>query len=731
MAERSLFPVLNLPRPVPAPQEKAYPASGVSFVSPDGTASVFLIGGPQSQFTTEKLQRDAAFAVSAYCFTVIRWRANALASAPLMVVRETSDGQEWQPNHDLARILSKPRPDLQMGEVLARTQMYRDITGGAAWTTDLDRLGRRAMVTPYSADEFRTFAVPPLIYGRYEFLRGNGEYRPVPLDQVVHFREVNPGSWRSTVSLVDAALMNLDLGHNVNRIVHSFLRKAMFPGGIISPDPKWSPTPKEWEAWKEMVNAWYAGPANHGAPLAVPGGTVINQVNTGLKDLLPEELLDRVEATIGAVFGVPPVVMGWLAGLKNSPWSQMADARRQAYEDTVSPLWDDYADRLTTAWLTEQEQAAGLLIRFDTKRVVALKNDNEQQARISALTADILTRNERRLLVGAEPLPDDDPRGEEITGGIQQGAPQSVGNGEDPGSDPNADPNADPANDGTDAGKSLNYLGLDRGIIVTVNGEAKVHADTKDLLWLIFDSDCKAAESVWETSIYQHLQTLKDRVLKAARAEFDTAKAAGDPVTEASTKDFKAKLEKILEEDAPRLAAKTYPLLVSTGTTAVKRLTSRMGLSFSLLEPGLKNYAKEESVFLARVMGQTTGDAVAKAVQAGLDAGETIRSLTKRLEELPEFDRDRAKMTARTETTRAWNGAQRRSMSDYQKRTGKQATKSWLSSRDSRVRDEHIALDDGEFIAIDATFANGLTEPGEPNCRCTLLYGFSEAPSGD
>ena len=157
-------------------------------------------------------------------------------------------------------------------------------------------------------------------------------------------------------------------------------------------------------------------------------------------------------------------------------------------------------------------------------------------------------------------------------------------------------------------------------------------------------------------------------------------------------------------------------------------MASSLRLSFGVLEPGLMRYAREESAFLAEVMGETTGRAVADAVQRGLEAGETVRDLAKRLEELPAFSRERAKLVSRTETTRSWNGAQRRSLSDYSRESGQKATKTWLTAGDDRVRDEHAAME-GEERGIDEEFSNGEQSPSSPNCRCTCVYSLAAEPA--
>ena len=68
-------------------------------------------------------------------------------------------------------------------------------------------------------------------------------------------------------------------------------------------------------------------------------------------------------------------------------------------------------------------------------------------------------------------------------------------------------------------------------------------------------------------------------------------------------------------------------------------------------------------------------------------------------------------------------------METYQASSGRIVEKIWLSARDDRVRDEHVELD-GTQIPVDQAFANGLTEPGEPNCRCTLLYTITDPLGG-
>lgn len=677
-------------RKVTGPRQ-AKVASGVSFIgSPDWRQVIQLTTGADPR--APELTAAISFATSAYCYTAMGWRAQSVSSAPMMVVRETEDGDEWQPDHPLAELLDSPRPDIDMGEMLQRTQMYRDWMGAALWVLDKDQGGVFRLVTPFSASEFEVAAKPPFIYGTYKVRTRGGGWKPVPRENVVHFRDLNPNSWTEPLGKVDVAVMQLDLGHQVNRIVRQLLTKALFPGGIISPDKDWKPTVKEWEAYKIAAENWYTVAAAQGTPLIVPGSTSVSTIARNMGDLLPEAVLDRVEATIGGVFGVPPVVLGWLSGMKNSPWSQMTDARRQAFEDTIVPLWSDIASRCGRTLLTEDERSKGLAIRFDTSKVLALRDDDEKKARVAALNADSWTVDERRIFTGQEPL--NDERGDTITG-----LPSVAASG----------------GDVTQLSNPLADLDL--------------KSDEPAMQWLVFDLSTKAQEPGWVSGVFAYLQSLKTLVVKEAERLLREEKA-DNPVSKDSADNFERAAHDLIKRDEPRLLRKVHPLVTQTGTTAVRRLGAKVGISFRVLQPGLSAYAKEEAHFLASVMGKTTATRVVAAVQAGLNAGDTVRGLIKRLEDLPAFDRDRAKMVARTETTRAWNGAQRRSMSEYEKSTGKQVTKTWLNSGDDRVRDEHLDQKDGgvggETVGVNEEFSNGLLEPGEPNCRCTLLYAIGD-----
>lgn len=92
-----------------------------------------------------------------------------------------------------------------------------------------------------------------------------------------------------------------------------------------------------------------------------------------------------------------------------------------------------------------------------------------------------------------------------------------------------------------------------------------------------------------------------------------------------------------------------------------------------------------------------------------------------------------AALSAQLEELKKAHSAPANPPSDAEKlRAELEATKTWLTARDSEVRESHAELD-GETRAANEVFSNGLSHPGDPaainagevcNCRCTILLNY-------
>ncbi len=153
--------------------------------------------------------------------------------------------------------------------------------------------------------------------------------------------------------------------------------------------------------------------------------------------------------------------------------------------------------------------------------------------------------------------------------------------------------------------------------------------------------------------------------------------------------------------------------------------------SFDVLDPRVIQFLEVEALEHIRMINVTTKKKLQKQLIEGVDAGESIPKLTKRIESVfGEAAGYRAKTIARTEVIRASNFGSWEGMHQ----AGAEQ-KEWLATRDERVRDEHLNLD-GQIQPTDkpfVVFGGSAMYPGDfgvaeldVNCRCTIAVVFTE-----
>lgn len=657
----------------------------------------------------DEVDRQTAYAASALIYVAMNYRASNLKEPPIQVVREDPNDPQAKPEplpgHRVQQLLMEPSPDYSFGELINLTQQYQDLTGGAIWVKDANTMGSVGQVSAMSHDEFSVETAGGRYFGRFTLNNLVSGREVLGPDEVIYFHDLNPHNRHEPVSRVDVALSWLNLNVQLKRTIKQMLRKAMFPGGVVSADPSWNPSQPQLEQERARFKQWHSGPANTGEPLFMLGGMQFSQTAMPLDNLVPQEILDRVEAIVASVFGVPAVVLSFLAGLKNSPWSQMKEARTYAYEDTLVPIWRDKAATMTRGLLSMDERLRGEVIQFDLSQVMALRPD--MTANISnAQAATVATLDERRAMIGLEPVGGEDGEWIQARASASFGDPLE----EDPldEGDEELEDDQDPSEEEDDE--------LQKQARAT-----KARDLERTAAWIAFDLESKAAEGKFAAAVTQALKGQSKAVVKLFKDALDDGlTTAGQAAALQHAKD--AALAYLDADGAELLEKAVAPLIDSRAELAVRAAAREAGLSFSDLEDGLAEFAKGEAVFLTEVMGQTTGKRILTQVLRAQDEQLSVSELAKRLETDPGFSRTRARRVARTETTRVANGAKRTQLEAFSERTGATVFKSWLSSRDELVRPEHVDLDDGSEIPVDAKFRNGLTEPGEPNCRCTLTF---------
>ena len=680
-----------------------------AFFSPDGGRTYIPLEG--------NLTGQSMLAFVAYWYVATRWRAQKIAEAPLMVVEESEDdgSDEWLPDHELAGVLDQPSDDYDMGELLETTSHYLDNSGAALWVFDTDGVGTPARITPFNRWQFEPRSDGTRLFSSFKVQTRNGQ-EEFPADRCAFFRDFSGQTWDWTMgrSRLDHALSWLRLGAMATKTIHDLLGNAIWPSAVIVPDKDWNPDAKVLAEYKQDIEA-YAHSGNKGRPFIMLGGGSFVPLQSSIKDLVPDEVLNRVESVVAAVSGVPAIVLQFEVGLQNSPWSQMAQARRMAYDDTIVPAWKKIERVLTRQMLRPVDEDESHYIRFDSSKVPALQDDKQVAVSIAVMMGRAASLNERRKQMGLEPV--SDPKADEIPELTQPslqdilagnaGGNDAENDQEDSAPDEEDPEDAPPSKDPKD--KEKKRFVLDRKFQTPALQQAfrqeAIHTwQTTSLILL--HKDAEHIAEIVDTMLLEPTSTKGKQMDIKSRGKERVMSAVTGYLRGTSRQQW---------------AKATTPLLVQASERSTAVIAADLNISFSLLHKNVVAFASKEAGLLVSSVSNTTKDIVNNIIQGGLDEGATSAQISRLIRESTGLGKSRSDLIARTETTRAYNGAPTESLKALGEATGRIFTKTWSGVLDDKERDEHVAME-GETVGIDETFSNGLQFPSEPNCRCTVTY---------
>lgn len=147
--------------------------------------------------------------------------------------------------------------------------------------------------------------------------------------------------------------------------------------------------------------------------------------------------------------------------------------------------------------------------------------------------------------------------------------------------------------------------------------------------------------------------------------------------------------------------------------------------TFNVTNSRAREFLQDKVFKFSEEVNEVTREKIRKALVKGLDAGESIPQISKRIASVFDINRgSRTDKIARTEIVGASNNGTHQGYVD----SGIVITEVWIDSQDSVVRTfPHNHKINGEEVALGKRFSNGLLHPHDPggaagnviNCRCT------------
>lgn len=173
------------------------------------------------------------------------------------------------------------------------------------------------------------------------------------------------------------------------------------------------------------------------------------------------------------------------------------------------------------------------------------------------------------------------------------------------------------------------------------------------------------------------------------------------------------------EDEEAQIMIQIYePLVKGVVKERGQRAANLVGTNFTMTTDAVKDYLKNRPFDFSFEMNKTTNDMLGKTLAEGVDAGEGIPELRKRVEELFDgMEKYRSERIARSEVIRASNFAATEAFDQ----SGVVDEVQWLATPDDRIDSECADLD-GQTIKLGSSFASGVEYPPlHPNCRCTVV----------
>jgi SPP1 gp7 family putative phage head morphogenesis protein len=171
----------------------------------------------------------------------------------------------------------------------------------------------------------------------------------------------------------------------------------------------------------------------------------------------------------------------------------------------------------------------------------------------------------------------------------------------------------------------------------------------------------------------------------------------------------------IWDAENKKLVQTITPLFVETVKAGGQFALNNLG--FAEREYILNTQIVQQRANLITGVNKTIFNQIKMEVNEGINLGETIDDITKRIKDVYNTVSSRARTIARTEVTATLNQA---SLSEYEKNGVQQVE--WIAAMDEKTREAHVENANAGPRNIGEAFPSGETYPGQtsPNCRCTI-----------
>jgi HK97 family phage portal protein len=651
---------------------------------------------------------------SLYVYACVSKIAEKVGSIDFRLNRITNskgDIEEIQ-SHEILDLLYRMNPFYTKAEFIETDVINRKLTGDSFILKLRNNQGRVVELWNIRPDLVTIIGDPKNFIGHYELVGATGTKNSIQPTDMIHIKYPSPLNTFLGMSPLSSAKQRVDTEEYATRYQKDFFLNNARPDGII--EMEGFPTDDQKGQLRAFWKKQHQGVGKNSKTGFLWGNAKYHQVSLSQREMDYIESLKFTRDDILVAFKVPKPIVAVTDDVNRA---NAETAQEIFLNETVIPEMKRFCDKINEE-LIAPEWGEEYFITFDdpvpVSREMILK---EFEVGIDKW----LTINEVRRALNKEPMKGGDvlfrPLMDQPVGQQPQAVPEQQ------------------AFRNLHGKRILKYKlqlkdelekeieRIKEKVKKEVKGKIKKRLAIKGIQDISLFSDKDKRKQYWEyrtNDIGKKSQRMRSLVITLKNQQKDRFISN---FKKEKPKD-KAEIRKLFnkKEENQEFKKAILPLMFSmfkeAGEDAIGLLRGDKPFNVEKASPGktILQLLEKRASFFASTVNQTTLEALVETLAEGIGAGEGIPKLENRIIlEYDDFQKYRAERIARTETTAVVNEAHLEAYDQSEVVEGKE----WVATLDDRVRDEHLALD-GEIVALDENFSNGLDYPQEPNCRCTI-----------
>jgi HK97 family phage portal protein len=664
-------------------------------------------------------------ATSNNVYTCVTRRANALASLPLVLYKgQKKDSRKEVETGNARTLLDSVNPWMTFDRLIHLTEQYLCLTGEAFWFLERGKSKTRPPTEIWPVRPDWVKIVPhtrDFISGFLLFPPDGGEPIPYSTDEVIWFAYPNPLDPYSGLAPLAAARLAADTAQAAMQSNRAIFSNGTQLGGVLSPADNGAITPEQAKRLQDDFKRGFKGVANAHRLAILDFAVKYQQWTMTPKDAEFLGALDLTLEEIARAFGIAPDLLG---GSKRT-YQNAPEARYAFWADTIASearfVQSVITERLLPMVGTEADVAE---FSFDDVDALKENEDAKWKREQEQIASGVMLHNEWRADHGLAPVPYGDDWWAQSTlvpigGPMAAEAEQAKQDAAEAIAQQMQQPPPEAEDTAQDQPNGPGGAERSRRHIRAVEFGSAEH----ERLWT------RAAERAepWEQRVGDTVVGLMRRQKQAILANLRQQEIRSEQ--RLAIKDL---LETIfaLPRWIREFRTTIRPVLAEIVRDAGEANLNDLGLtaSFNLSDPNVVRALERQAQRFAVSVNSTTWDDLRAALSEGIEAGEGIDDLARRVERvMGNRIRSSGEVVARTEVSAASTIGSIESA----RQSGVVAQKEWLATFDARVRDTHAAAH-GQRVGLDENFRVGdamgpgpgmMSKASESiQCRCSLRF---------